>query len=173
METTSASGRLTVCSFHIPPGASWGKIKAETQHAIADWLAAKKGSLIFGIDANSPKVDHPTNPGMNVLWRRDSKDKPQLLAVPGLRDAYRVFVKDRPVINSEIPAIPPNGPLAISHYRHRGPQRTPCRYDFIFVSNDIAVGRVDYINTFENKLSDHALVMGDFDFKPLIVDQAT
>lgn len=59
-ETMSNCARhLTVCSFHIPPGASWEKIKTKTGDAIAEWLAAQQGSLIFGIDANGPRIDHP------------------------------------------------------------------------------------------------------------------
>src|SRR5262245_16264084 len=48
-------GVVTVCSFHTPPGASWGEVKPRTLKAIAQWLQRQPPPLIFGIDANCPK----------------------------------------------------------------------------------------------------------------------
>jgi hypothetical protein len=50
---------VTVCSFHIPPGATWKMIKPQTMKAIAEWLALQSGTVVVGMDANSPKTDHP------------------------------------------------------------------------------------------------------------------
>ena len=38
---------MTMCSFHTPPGAKWGKIKPQTLRAIADWLTKQSGHTIF------------------------------------------------------------------------------------------------------------------------------
>lgn len=153
------AGPLAVCSFHIPPGASWGKIKPETQKAIAQWLGQHEGSLIFGIDANAPKQDHP-DPEKNIWWW---EDEPLLLGhAPAhpLRDAFRLFLEDRPAVFEGIRQASPKGPLAVSHFRGRGSHRTACRYDFIFVTPDIRPEQVDYV--FDKTLSDHALVAGNF-----------
>ena len=86
----SDSTPLTVCSFHIPPGATWGVIKPLTMKAIAEWLALQPGSLVVGMDANSPKTDHP-DPLKNEWWW---KDEPALLGstpMHGLRDAFHAY----------------------------------------------------------------------------------
>ncbi|MGE0736607.1 MAG: hypothetical protein AB7P50_17820 [Alphaproteobacteria bacterium] len=158
----SAAGKATICSFHIPPGVSWGVVKPQTEKAIAEWLSEQEGSTIFGIDANAPKTDHP-NAAENEWWW---EDEPLLLGqkpLHQLRDAFREFVGERPDILEEIRRVRPSGPLAISHYRGRGSKRTACRYDFIFVSQDVAVDKVEYI--FDQTLSDHALVVGQFAFR--------
>src|SRR4029453_4828829 len=66
---------LTVCSFHIPPGASWGAVKPKTMRSIASWLAQLQGDVIVGIDANAPKIDHPDLANNTWWW----KDEPLLL----------------------------------------------------------------------------------------------
>jgi hypothetical protein len=157
VRTRSAAGKATICSFHIPPGASWGIVKPQTEKAIAEWLSAQGGNVIFGIDANTPKTDHP-NAAENEWWWAD---EPLLLGqkpLHQLRDAFRVFLSDQPALFDEIRRVRPSGPLAISHYRGHGSQTTPCRYDFIFFSQDVAVDKVEYI--FDKTLSDHALVSG-------------
>jgi len=50
---------LTACSFHIPPGVSWGEKKPEQVKRIAAWLVKKKGPIVLGMDANAPETDHP------------------------------------------------------------------------------------------------------------------
>lgn len=51
--------RLTVAGVHMPPGVTWKQLKPQTFIAVADWLAAHFGPTLLGMDANSPKVDHP------------------------------------------------------------------------------------------------------------------
>jgi hypothetical protein len=158
LEAIFSGAHLTVCSFHIPPGASWGKEKTKAGDAIADWVSTQQGNLIFGIDANSPRIDHP-DPKLSELWRLDSRKLLGTTPLHNLRDAYRVFLNDHPALFARIRAERPDGPLAISHYRHRGSPGTPCRYDFIYVSPHVTVENVEYICV-RKELSDHALVVG-------------
>ena len=159
VRTSSAVGQLTICSFHTPPGVNWGEIKPRTLKAIAEWLALQGGSIVFGIDANAPKTDHP-NPLENEWWW---DEEPLLLGaapVHQLRDALRIFFEKRPEALAEIRRQRPHGPLAISHIRGRGSNKTPCRYDFIYVSPDVIVRDVTYL--YEEAVeagSDHALVV--------------
>jgi hypothetical protein len=50
----------------------------------------------------------------------------------------------QPQLLAEISQARPQGPLAVSHLRGNGRQRTPCRYNFIYVSPDMAVKDVNY-----------------------------
>src|SRR5262245_62004366 len=50
--TQAQGGPLTICSFHTPPGASWGEVKPRTLATIARWLQLQATPLVFGIDAN-------------------------------------------------------------------------------------------------------------------------
>ncbi len=155
--TRSEFGDLTVCSFHIPPGTNWGEIKPQTVKAIATWLSKEGGCILLGIDANAPKIDHPSL-AENKWWWADERLLLGPTPLHRLKDAFRIYLNDNPKLLDEILRERPNGPLEISHYRGRGAQRTACRYDFIFVSPDIRVERVKYI--FDPALSDHALVVG-------------
>jgi hypothetical protein len=149
---------LTMCSFHTPPGASWGKIKPQTLHAIAEWLTKRSGYTIFGIDANTPKTDHRVFEQNQWWW----KDEPALLEhspLHELRDCFRLYLEERPEVLKEIASRRPTGPLAISHIRGNRRKRTECRYDFIYVSPGLDVLDVNYL--FEESVqagSDHALV---------------
>jgi|SRR6266498_3748443 len=59
----SAAGPLTACSFHIPNGSNHGIRHGDKKRisgkAIAELLGRQRSRTVFGIDANSPKVDHP------------------------------------------------------------------------------------------------------------------
>jgi exonuclease III len=159
----SAAGAITICSFHAPPGASWGQIKPRTLKAIAEWLAGQGGTLVFGIDANTPKTDHP-NPVENDWWW---DEEPLLLGpkpVHRFHDALRLFLERRPEMMAAIRAERPHGPLAVSHFRGRGDRRTGCRYDFIYVSTDLMVEDVTYLHKEALEAgSDHALVVVQLD----------
>jgi endonuclease/exonuclease/phosphatase family metal-dependent hydrolase len=62
---------------------------------------------------------------------------------------------------SAICAERPRGPLATSHFRGRGREKTACRYDFIYLTQDFSVESVDYLMEEAVKAgSDHALVVG-------------
>jgi endonuclease/exonuclease/phosphatase family metal-dependent hydrolase len=148
---------LTVCSFHIPPGATWGMVKPETMKAIAEWLGSQHGSVVVGMDANSPKTDHPDQLKSEWWW----KDEPALLGptpLHRLRDAFRVFLGDRQDLFDAIKTSRPAGPLAISYLRGSKVKNIPCRYDVILVSPEVAVSSVEY-HRLNDALSDHALVV--------------
>jgi len=122
---------MTMCSFHTPPGASWGKTKPQTLRAIAEWLTKQSGHTIFGIDANAPKTDHPMFDQNQWWW----EDEPALLRhspLHELRDCLRLYLAERPRMMEEIVSRRPTGPLAISHIRGNRRKMIECRYDFIY-----------------------------------------
>jgi exonuclease III len=82
---------LRMCSFHIPPGASWGKIKPQTLRAIAEWLTKQSGYTIFGIDANTPKTDHPVFEQNQWWWKGRARFAWTLAAVRATRLSSTVF----------------------------------------------------------------------------------
>lgn len=153
--------RLTVCSFHTPPGASWGEVKPQTLAAIARWLPLQPTPLIFGIDANTPKTDHPDISKNEWWW----DDEPLLLGpapLHALKDAFRLYLDLHPDELARTLALRPAGPLAVSHVRGSRRKLTECRYDFIYVTSDVRVDRVEYLFDVRVKAaSDHALVVGD------------
>lgn len=157
--------RVTACSFHTPPGASWGEVKPQTLKAIARWLPSQPVPLVFGIDANTPKTDHPDIFRNEWWW----DDEPLLLGpapLHGLKDALRLYLDAHPEALAHAVAVRPNGPLAVSHVRGKRRKRTECRYDFIYVSPDIRVLRVDYVfDEAIRAVSDHALVVAELELR--------
>lgn len=80
-----------------------------------------------------------------------------------LRDAFRVYLDNHPELMREIVRERPSGPLAVSHIRGNQHKRTESRYDFILVSPEIAVYKVEFLYDEAVKAgSDHALVIGEF-----------
>jgi hypothetical protein len=149
---------MRICSFHTPPGANWGEIKPQTLRAIAEWLAKQRGHIIFGIDANTPKTDHPVFDQNEWWW----EDEPTLLGgspLHKLRDCLRLYLAERPHLLEEIVSRRPAGPLAISHIRGNRRKMIECRYDFIYISPGLDVLAVNYLYEESVKAgSDHALV---------------
>lgn len=152
---------LTVCSFHTPPGANWGEVKPRTLKTIARWLPLQTTPLIFGIDANCPKTDHPDIRQNEWWWPEESL----LLGDPpihSLRDVLRVYFMTHPRELARAVAARPNGPLAVSHVRGNSRKMTDCRYDFIYATPNVEVEAVSYV--FDDTIkavSDHALVVAD------------
>ncbi|HWB05613.1 MAG TPA: endonuclease/exonuclease/phosphatase family protein [Verrucomicrobiales bacterium] len=159
MNVSTAGWSGMVCSFHTPPGASWGRVKPRTLKAISQWLTLQPGPLIFGIDANCPKTDHP-DISQNEWWW---KDEPLLLGgspLHQLRDVFRVYLEKNPHEFARIRADRPAGPLAVSHVRGNRRTMTECRYDFIYASPDVEVHSACYM--FDESIravSDHAVVV--------------
>lgn len=157
--------RVTACSFHTPPGASWGEVKPQTLKAIARWLASQSGPLIVGIDANTPKTDHPDLSRSEWWW----PDEALLLGpapLHGLKDALRLHLDAHSEVLAHAVATRPNGPLAVSHVRGNGRKRTECRYDFIYVSPGVRVHHVEYVfDQSVRSVSDHALVVADLELR--------
>lgn len=163
VEAQTPVGLINFCSFHIPPGASWKAVKPQTMVFIATHLATLPGIVMVGIDANSPKVDHPDH-NQNVWWW---EDEPRLLGISPdhhLRDALRLYLENHPEKQQEIKRNSPNGPLALSHVRGCGPVRTDCRYDFILISPRVRVASIDYLFADSLKAgSDHAIVAAELE----------
>ena len=156
---------LTVASFHQVAGSDalkWGRAKKrQTFEAIASWAAVHGRFTVFGIDANSPKVDHP-DIDQNV-YTRDEVQLEHLLHDPRraphqLRDVFRRYLEDHPLELDEIRRERPTGPLAVSHVTRGGPRR----FDHVFASPDLVPLRVTYRgDALADKLSDHAPVVVD------------
>ena len=164
IETSIEGKPILFCSFHIPPGASWGKIKPETFKIIAKWLSKRSSPIIFGIDANAPKTDCFNHIDNEWWW----KDEPVLLGVEpshDLVDTFRTFLEENPEKLQAIKKERPDGPLAVSYIRGDKRKYTPSRYDFIYATTDFEIIDVQYL--FDEALiagSDHALVLAELDF---------
>lgn len=68
--------------------------------------------LVFGIDANTPKTDHPDISRNEWWW----EDEPLLLGpkpLHDLQDAYRLFLEANPAELARVVAARPTGPLAV------------------------------------------------------------
>ncbi|HEY7347289.1 MAG TPA: endonuclease/exonuclease/phosphatase family protein [Ktedonobacterales bacterium] len=155
----SAAGPLTACSFHAPPGVNWGELKPQTFRAIAAWLARQEQALIFGMDANTPEVDHP-DIDQNRWWYKDEAILLGSQAPHRLKDALRVYLHTHAEEMEQILTVRPEGPLAISYTRGKGKQLTPCRYDLISITPDIEVENIRYLYSEALRAgSDHALVV--------------
>jgi hypothetical protein len=117
--------------------------------------------LIFGIDANCPKTDHPDIQRNEWWW----EDEPLLLGgepLHQLHDVFRVHLANNPEELAAVVAVRPNGPLAISHVRGNRRKMTECRYDFIYATPDVGVEKVTYVfDDAIREVSDHALVIAD------------
>jgi exonuclease III len=156
-------GFIKAGSFHAPPGVTWGQVKPQTFLAIAKWLGTQNRNVIFGMDANTPKVDHPDQE-KNVWWW---KEEPVLLGyrpIHNLRDVFRSYLMRNIDLFEQIKERFPQGPLAVSHMRGPTKKAIPCRYDFIYASPNIEVIKASY--TYESAIaarSDHALVIADLE----------
>ena len=154
---------IQFCSFHIPPGSSWGKIKPLTFKILAKWLKAQETPIVLGMDANAPKSDRE-NIDENEWWW---KDEPVFLGANPehhLKDIFRKYLDKNPQKLQEIKKLRPEGPLAISHIRGNKRKYTPCRYDFIYATQDFEVINVKYL--YDEAIeagSDHALVLAELE----------
>ena len=154
---------IRVCSFHTPPGVSVKELKPLSHMILAEWLKTRDFPVVLGIDANAPEVDHPDITKNEWYWN----DEPKLLGeerIHDLRDAFRDYLMSNPDIYETIVQNRPEGPLAVSHITGKGRRGTERRYDFIFVTPDIRVKKVEYI--FEEACaagSDHAYVCAELE----------
>jgi exonuclease III len=169
VELRAPTTAFTVCSFHTPPGASWGELKPRSHRVLVEWLRTQNARCILAIDANAPKTDHPDITKNEWWWEYE----PRLLGSSRehcLKDTWRAHLEANPELLRRIQEARPFGPLAVSHMRGRGKQKTECRYDFICVTPDIRVSNVEYL--YEESVcagSDHALVYAELQ----IVDYST
>ena len=139
--TVDADGhRFTAASLALPPGVNWGPAKARQALLIARWLSERTGPVIFGIDANTPKAEHP-DLAQNTWWRADEA---RLLGADRSHDARGVY-RDHLTATGTMPDSDTDGPLAVSFERHGGRGRhVPCRYDAIYATPEWQVDDAGY-----------------------------
>ena len=161
VEVDSPTGPLTLCSFHTPHGSGWKELKLQSLMVLARWLVSHSERTLVGIDANTPKAEHP-DIAQNQWWR---DGEPQMLGsrpLHPLRDALRVWLAAHPIEAEQLYSLRPQGPLAISYDRGKKKRPVPCRYDFIYVTPDFTVSNVNYLYREAIEVgSDHALVIAD------------
>jgi hypothetical protein len=160
---TTPGSPLTACSFHAPPGVTWKELKPQSFLAIADFLSQHPRRTLFGMDANTPKVDR-LDIGENVWWW---KDEPSLLGPTPrhvLTDVLRTLLAGDPQRLAALQSARPTGPLALSFRRGPKGKVIDCRYDFVFASPDIVVRDVSYLYDASIAAgSDHAIVVADLE----------
>ncbi len=158
--------RFTVASLAAPPGVSWGNAKCRQDERIAAWCVDRRGPLVFGMDANTPKWDR--HELADTEWWKDREavmfgvDRPH-----DLRDVYREHLRQNPEEWEAIRGERPDGPLAISYDRGNSKNPVACRYDVIFASPEFEVDHVEY--RYDQAIdagSDHALVMAELRLGP-------
>lgn len=124
---------LLLGSFHVPNGSQHGihrgDFKRRFGHCVAAWLNSRQTSTVFGIDANSPEVDHIDESKVK-LFRSDSEYLFGSKRTHDLRDVY--------LDKCRAHAVKPN---AISF---QGARKTATRFDHIWATRDIQVMGVKY-----------------------------
>jgi endonuclease/exonuclease/phosphatase family metal-dependent hydrolase len=76
-----------------------------------------------------------------------------------LRDALLDYLRASPKLHEAIRRERPNGPLETTYIRGNG--KTPDRFDYIFISQQIRVKEMTHDWAATDDLSDHALVAAD------------
>lgn len=163
VEVDSPSGPLSICSFHAPPGVNWKERKPQAFMVLTEWLATHPERTLVGMDANAPKTDHPDITQNQWWW----KEEPLLLGarpLHNLNDVLRTWLAAHPIEAEQLYTLRPQGPLAISYDRGKK-SSIPCRYDFIYVTPDFTVTKVDYLYCEALEAgSDHALVVAELHY---------
>jgi hypothetical protein len=168
---------LTAVTYHAPPGVSWGLVKPRQAVAFASWLAAQSVPIVLGADANTPLIDAVDFTRTRTHWHsggRKLHGEPgdDLLFGPGkihpLDDALRRWLADHPR-DAAARAIPPNGPLAVTHRtgRRTNSPGTARRFDSIWVSPHWTVQSIAHL--YDDGIaagSDHAVVVADLTLTP-------
>jgi hypothetical protein len=139
---------VRLCSFHARPGTGGGRgkpyvgwVKQLFHRVCADWLVEHHGAMIVGVDANSPKVDHPDP----ERWEPFMAGEASLIGPRPrhhLTDALYRWLNEHPQELARIRAERPDGPLAISHVIAQSGQ--PRRYDHLLVTDDVDVEAIEY-----------------------------
>lgn len=166
-------GRLTVASYHAPPGVTWGRIKVDHAHALLRWIKTTSDLVVLGADANTPEVDHPDPAQVRTHWHTGSRrlagalgDDVMFGGFPEhrLQDAYRRWLSNQPDLRARIQRESPDGPLAVSHRtgKRKSSPGTPRRFDTLWISPGLKVRSAIY--DYDGAIaagSDHALVIAD------------
>jgi endonuclease/exonuclease/phosphatase (EEP) superfamily protein YafD len=164
---------VTVASYHAPPGVTWFEKKPAQAVAFAQQLAAVVGPVLFGADANTPRVDAIDFALTRTHWHTGAR---KLKGAPGddllfgpekihwLDDGLRRYLETHPAELSKLQADRPEGPLAVSYRtgKRKAHPGTDRRFDSIWVSNHFAVDAIAY--PYDASIaagSDHAAVVAD------------
>jgi hypothetical protein len=124
IKTQTEGTPFIAASYHAPPGVKWGIVKPQQAVAFASWLSRQNEPLLFGADANTPKVDAVDFAKTRTHWhtgyrRLHGESGDDLLFGPGkvhhLGDALRRWLCLHPAEMKKIRASNPCGPLAITH----------------------------------------------------------
>jgi hypothetical protein len=139
---------VRLCSFHARPGKGGGRgkpyvgwVKQLFHRVCAGWLAAHSGTTVVGVDANSPKVDHP-DPNR---WQPFMAGEATLIGPRPehhLRDALYRWLDDHPDELEHTRAERPDGPLAVTYIIPKTGQLR--RYDHLLVTDDVTVDAIDH-----------------------------
>ena len=150
---------LDAISYHSLTGSGFKAGKGVAYRTLLETLAGRERPMLLGLDANTPRVDHPDEVRSEFWW---PAHEPLVLGPAGARkhdlsDAYRLWLAANPGALAAIEAERPDGPLAVTHLR--GAKNAPCRYDQVWVSPEWTVESADHRTeaSFEAG-SDHALV---------------
>jgi endonuclease/exonuclease/phosphatase family metal-dependent hydrolase len=167
---------ITVASYHALPGVTWRAKKAVQAVEFAHTLTPLDGLVLFGADANTPKVDAIDFELTRTHWHtgmRKLRGAPgdDVLFGPkkihGLDDVLRRWLDEHPDEVTALRVSHPQGPLAVSHRtgKRRGFAGIDRRYDAMWVSAGFGVEHVEYL--YDKSIdagSDHALVVADLTF---------
>ncbi len=139
---------VRVCSFHARPATGGrpgrpplGYTRQLFHRVCADWVAEHDGPMLFGVDANSPYIDHPDP----AHWQPSMAGDATLIGPHPrhhLTDALSRWHDQHPEDLEQVRTQRPDGPLAIS-YVTSGAGR-PVRYDHLFVTDDFDVEGIAY-----------------------------
>lgn len=149
---------LRVAGFHARPGSSGlGWVKQLFHRVCATWVAACQGPMLFGVDANSPNVDHPEP----QQWRPFMAGEATLIGPSPshhLVDALPRWLDDHPHERRQVLAQRPDGPLAVTYRTPRS--RAPKRYDHLFTTRDITIDALTHRPPGVDG-SDHGAILAD------------
>ncbi len=156
-------------SWHSPNAVGKGPSrmvpKMSAYRAFTNWLIENPGSLVVGMDANTPWEDpwvqEPSRQGPADPWFEDGR---LFGAAPahGLRDAWRLWLSSHPDELERIRRLRPSGPLAVTHNRGTGGSTKGCRYDHLLISEDLEVKAMGFdLANAVGAGSDHAIVWAD------------
>ncbi len=169
--TEGTTRTVSFISAHAPPATRMRAKKPAFVTALAEWIKSCPNPVVIGIDANTPKVDHPHPDQIRLHWDSNDRSWQRDPLDPGasdpsspsawgedrligptawhlVRDAYRDF-HDREAREP----VGADGPLAISYNSLRA------RYDHLLVSPAIHVAACDYhMQAGLAAGSDHALL---------------
>ena len=154
---------FVAASFHSLTGVGFGAAKAAAFRTIADWLVAEQRPTLFGIDANTPKVDHPEHESTEY-WKQGASILFGPEAPHEMRDALRTYLSEHPEGLEDIRECRPEGPLATTYVRGSD---TASRYDRIYHSPGFTAEAITHLyDEAQEAKSDHALVVADLVFRP-------